>query len=792
MKRKNAIRQTMVTNCLFCCVAVGAALTEGLSTGTPLVATFACQAITTTSSHSAPVFTAWPFAEDPAVIRQDETAKALGGPKELVLDLGNKVTMKLVLIPAGKFSMGSAKEEVGHNEDESPQHEVTISRPFYMGIYEVTQEQYRTIMWMRSLYSKFDKGPTLPAERVSWESARDFCEKLSANTGCTVSLPTEAQWEYACRSGTETPFNTGETISRREANVSLENDHGDLMSVGSFAPNTFGLHDMHGNAQEWCQDWYDESQYARSEGEDPVGPISSEEMRHVVRGGTHGDTSGDCRSANRRGFNGGSDSGFRVVVELDGKPAYATPEEKAAQLIAAARALAEYDRREKRRISVKLAALGIAAKPLILSAINDPNSAVHECAASALSYMPEISDIPVLLRDIRWAESDIADIAVKMLGHEAIQPLIDAIENEGPTCERAIGILYEIDPNAAADPVFEVGRNGKDKGLRYSALSIALAHGDQRALDPLLEAVETDVRSADVCAVDAEFTYTDWSNALDALFRYGGQKGADLFVSALEQRKINLWDVHAADDYLRAYPCDARLVPHMIKGLDDKNHPCLSGIASGLLHYYLDDPRAKAALISHRWLNEEKTREPLDKESVETLLEKLLGADDDDAADIVAELARRRDNRAVQPLLDFIAQARDRARWSAIIALGQIGDPSAIEPLIGFLSTEFPWNGRYAGNWDDRIAVVEALGKLKANKAVEKLIVIANDAESYGAQHSKGAEYAVEALGEIGDERCLAALNQVLRTSPEISVRQAAWRSIRKCQGQPHTDVGER
>ncbi len=137
MKRKNAIRQTMVTNCLFCCVAVGAALTEGLSTGTPLVATFACQAITTTSSHSAPVFTAWPFAEDPAVIRQDETAKALGGPKELVLDLGNKVTMKLVLIPAGKFSMGSAKEEVGHNEDESPQHEVTISRPFYMGIYEV-------------------------------------------------------------------------------------------------------------------------------------------------------------------------------------------------------------------------------------------------------------------------------------------------------------------------------------------------------------------------------------------------------------------------------------------------------------------------------------------------------------------------------------------------------------------------------------------------------------------------------------------------------------------------------
>lgn len=118
------------------------------------------------------------------------------GERTLTLDLGKRVTMKLVLIPAGKFVMGSPNDEAGRNDDEGPQREVTISKPFYMGIYEVTQDQYEAVMGSNP--SNF-KDATKPVEAVSWEKAMEFCKKLSQKTGKTITLPTEAQWEYACR-----------------------------------------------------------------------------------------------------------------------------------------------------------------------------------------------------------------------------------------------------------------------------------------------------------------------------------------------------------------------------------------------------------------------------------------------------------------------------------------------------------------------------------------------------------------------------------------------------------------
>jgi formylglycine-generating enzyme required for sulfatase activity len=121
----------------------------------------------------------------------------------LTLSLGGEVTMKLTLMPPGTFLMGSPEGEKDRREDEGPQHEVTITKPFYMGVYPVTQEQYQAVMGKNPSYFK---GARNPVETVSWHNAVEFCKKLSRKTGKTVRLPTEAQWEYACRAGSTTRF----------------------------------------------------------------------------------------------------------------------------------------------------------------------------------------------------------------------------------------------------------------------------------------------------------------------------------------------------------------------------------------------------------------------------------------------------------------------------------------------------------------------------------------------------------------------------------------------------------
>jgi formylglycine-generating enzyme required for sulfatase activity len=244
----------------------------------------------------------------------------------------NSIGMKLALIPAGTFLMGSPDSEQDRSEDEGPQHEVEITSPFSLGIHPVTQEQYKKVMGKNPSYFTRKKGggPNHPVEQVSWEEAVEFCRKLSARpeenaAGRTYHLPTEAEWEYACRGGanSSTPFFFGDSLSSTQANFDGNYPYGGADTgpylqrttpVGSYQPSAFGLFDMHGNVWEWCQDWYDENYYTRSPRQDPQGPQNG--GHRVLRGGSWGDYGLFCRSALRnRGGPGVRNLfiGFRVL-----------------------------------------------------------------------------------------------------------------------------------------------------------------------------------------------------------------------------------------------------------------------------------------------------------------------------------------------------------------------------------------------------------------------------------------------------------------------------------------------
>jgi len=221
--------------------------------------------------------------------------------------------MKFVLIPKGRFLMGSSKDEKGRSAFEGPQHEVDISKAFYIGLYEVTQEQYEHIMGKNP---SDHKGARNPVEGVLWREAVEFCRKFSEKTGKSARLPTEAEWEYACRAGSKSPFNTGETISTRQANVYAP-PWGKTKAVGSYMPSDWGLYDMHGNVWEWCSDYYCPDYYANADETDPQGPVSG--GARVVRGGYYGMLVKYCRSASRDWIDPDTrlfSTGFRVVVEV--------------------------------------------------------------------------------------------------------------------------------------------------------------------------------------------------------------------------------------------------------------------------------------------------------------------------------------------------------------------------------------------------------------------------------------------------------------------------------------------
>jgi len=235
-----------------------------------------------------------------------------GKSKELNLDLGGGVTMKLVLIPAGKFMMGSPDSEKGRDENEG-QHEVTLSKPFYMGVTEVTQAQYEAIMGTNP--SNF-KGATSPVDNVSWNDATEFCKKLSDKTNQAVRLPTEAEWEYACRAGSTTKFSFGDAHESLGDYAWYSTNSGSkTRPVGQKKPNAWGLYDMHGNVWEWCADRY--GAYPEGAVTEPQGPASG--MFRVLRGGAWNDSPDYCRSAYRNRTTPDNRyyyDGFRVEVSV--------------------------------------------------------------------------------------------------------------------------------------------------------------------------------------------------------------------------------------------------------------------------------------------------------------------------------------------------------------------------------------------------------------------------------------------------------------------------------------------
>mgnify|MGYP001801218229 FL=1 len=222
--------------------------------------------------------------------------------------LGKSVTLDLIQIPGGKFTMGSPADEAQRSSDEGPQHEVTVP-PFWLGKYAVTQAQYQAVMGKNP--SRFtDNGANHPVETVSWDDAVEFCQRLSKQTGREYRLPSEAEWEYACRAGTKTPFYCGPTITTEIANYDGNYTYASAAkgqyrqhttAVGSFPANAFGLYDMHGNLYEWCLDhWHDS--YKGAPKDASAWLSSNDNAFRLLRGGSWYLSPRLCRSADRNRY----------------------------------------------------------------------------------------------------------------------------------------------------------------------------------------------------------------------------------------------------------------------------------------------------------------------------------------------------------------------------------------------------------------------------------------------------------------------------------------------------------
>ena len=223
----------------------------------------------------------------------------------------NSIGMKLTLIPAGEFIMGTSEQSTIRFSDESPQHLVKVSKPFYMGIYEVTQREYAALL--SGLNPSIVRNETLPVNNVDWDDAANFCRRLSDKEQRAYRLPTEAEWEYACRAGNNDWLQQS-TISEFawHSNNANQRPH----PVGSLKPNPFGLFDMFGNVSEWCHDWYFSGYYADSQMLNPAGPISG--TSRICRGGNWDDSTDRCRRAYRGASSPTHRSerlGFRVLLE---------------------------------------------------------------------------------------------------------------------------------------------------------------------------------------------------------------------------------------------------------------------------------------------------------------------------------------------------------------------------------------------------------------------------------------------------------------------------------------------
>ncbi len=274
------------------------------------------------------------------------STSSIGGPRPDAKEIANSLGMKLALIPAGEFLMGSPDADKDAEDDEKPQHRVRITRPFYLGLYEVTQEEYETVMGQNPSWFSAQGGGSgsvadpdtrrHPVEEVSWNDAIAFCNKLSEREelrpyyrfgageqsgGDGYRLPTEAEWEYACRAGSTTHYSFGDDAGSLGEFAWYDGNSGsNTHPVGQKRPNAFGLYDMHGNVWEWCWDGYKKRYDANSLTDDPLGP--SQAAVRVIRGGSWCFDPRYCQSADRDGFTPGLRSfnlGFRVARVQSGR-----------------------------------------------------------------------------------------------------------------------------------------------------------------------------------------------------------------------------------------------------------------------------------------------------------------------------------------------------------------------------------------------------------------------------------------------------------------------------------------
>ena len=240
-------------------------------------------------------------AEQPTTPQQEAAPEQPGSTQKLGPPAveTNSIGMKLVPIPAGEFVMGSPEREDGRASDEQ-QHRVRITQPFYLGAHEVTHGQYQQVIVTNPRHFKDAQNPVV---QVSWDDAVKFCHELSAlpeeqAAGRTYRLPTEAEWEYACRAESWTKWNFGKTASDIDEYAWYKrNSQSHAHPVGQLRPNAWGLFDMHGNVSEWCGDWYDEGYYQNSPSADPTGPTAG--LKRVSRGGGWDSPAPNCRSACR-------------------------------------------------------------------------------------------------------------------------------------------------------------------------------------------------------------------------------------------------------------------------------------------------------------------------------------------------------------------------------------------------------------------------------------------------------------------------------------------------------------
>ena len=252
---------------------------------------------------------------------------AAAGPKALT----NSVGMAFVLVPAGKFQMGSPADERGHRANEGPVHEVVIGNAFYIGVHPVTQAAYRAVTGTNpARFTAADGGgPEHPVESVSWDEAVAFCKRLGGRpeeraAGRSYRLPTEGEWEYAARAGGTAPFAFGDTFNATHGNFDSVYPYGEgepaagagrTTPVTRYPASAWGLYDAHGNVWEWCADWYAEAYYATLPLRDPPGPAAG--RARVLRGGSWKNQAPACRAAYRNALaphQRDAATGFRVVL----------------------------------------------------------------------------------------------------------------------------------------------------------------------------------------------------------------------------------------------------------------------------------------------------------------------------------------------------------------------------------------------------------------------------------------------------------------------------------------------